>query len=74
MAKPMFQTAEELILANMSRAEKRGSKASSDVCFDVVSFLAGKLAMRYRAVDVREISQNVHQALQSIEIPERAAR
>ena len=69
MPAPMMQTAEELILRNMSRAEKRGSKADFAVCLEVVFFLAGKMAFRYRASDLREIAENIHDQLQAITIP-----
>jgi hypothetical protein len=65
----MMQTAEEIILRNMSRAEKRGSKADFAVCLEVVFFLAGKMALRYTAADLRDIAENIHAELQSITIP-----
>lgn len=68
-AKPHFETIEELILHNMSRAEKRRSKDSIDICLEVVFFLAKNLGMRYRAADLRDVAENVHRILQSIEIP-----
>lgn len=69
MTAPMMKTAEEMILRNMSRAEKRGSKADFSACLDVVFFLAGKMALRYRAADLRDIAENIHNQLQSITIP-----
>jgi hypothetical protein len=53
----------------MSRAEKRGSKADFDVCLEVVFFLAGKMALRYRASDLRDIAESIHEELRVIEIP-----
>ena len=69
MPAPMMQTAEEMILRNMSRAEKRGSKADFSVCLEVVFFLAGKMAFRYRASGLREIAESIHRQLQAITIP-----
>ena len=69
MTAPHFQTIEELILHNMSRAEKRGSKDSLETCLEVVFFLAKKLGMRYRASDLRDVAENVHRILQSMTIP-----
>ena len=69
MVKPMFQTVEEIILRNMSRAEKRKSKADFDVCLETVFFLGSKMAMRYLAADLREIAENIHAELQMITIP-----
>jgi hypothetical protein len=71
MRAPMMQTAEEMILRNMFRAEKRGSKADFVVCLEVVFFLAGKMALRYRASDLREIAESIHTELQSITIPQK---
>ncbi len=69
MAKPMCQTAEEIIFGNMSRAEKRKSKADFDICLETVFFLGSKMAIRYRASDLREIAENIHAELQTITIP-----
>jgi hypothetical protein len=69
MTAPMMQKAEEMILRNMSRAEKRGSKADFAVCLEVVFFLAGKMDLRYRASDLREIAENIHTELKAIRIP-----
>ena len=69
MTAPHFQTIEEMIIHNMSRAEKRGSKADLNVCLEVVFFLAKKLGMRYRAADLRDVAENVHRILQSMTIP-----
>jgi hypothetical protein len=69
MSAPMMQTAEEIILRNMSRAEKRGSKADFAICLEVVFFLAGKMALRYRASDLRDIAEKIHSDLQNVTIP-----
>lgn len=69
MPSPMMQTAEEMILRNMSRAEKRGSKADFAICLEVVFFLAGKMALRYRASDLRDIAESIHAELKTITIP-----
>jgi len=71
MSAPMMQSAEEMILRNMSRAEKRGSKADFAICLEVVFFLAGKMALRYRASDLREIAESIHAELQNVTIPEK---
>ena len=73
MRAPMMQTAEEMILRNMSRAEKRGSKTDFSVCLEVVFFLAGKMGLRYRAADLRGIAENIHTELQAITIPSKGA-
>ena len=65
----MFKTAEEIILGNMSRAEKRKSKSDFEVCLETVLFLGSKMALRYRAADLREIAENIHTELQTITIP-----
>ena len=69
MPAPHFQSIEEIILRNMSRAEKRESKESIDVCVEVVLFLVSRLGMRYRDADCRDIAESVHRNLQSMVIP-----
>jgi hypothetical protein len=71
MRAPMMQTAEEMIVRNMSRAERRGSKADLSICLEVVFFLAGKMGLRYRASDLRDIAESIHTELQSITIPQK---
>jgi len=67
--KPHFETAEEIILRNMSCAEKRKSKSDFDVCLETVLFLGSKMGLRYRASDLRDIAEKIHTELQSITIP-----
>lgn len=72
MASPAFLTINEMILSNMSRAEKRKSKESFDVCLEVVLFLGSKMQARYSARELREVAEEIHATLQTIEIPPRS--
>ena len=64
-------TAKEKIFRMMSRAEKRKSKASFDVCFDVVYFLSSKLAENISDSEQCDIAEAIHEELQAITIPEK---
>ena len=62
-------TPKEKIFRMMSRAEKRKSKLSFDVCFDVVGFLSSKLTEGLSDSDQIGIAEQIHFELQTIAIP-----